>query len=83
MSSLNQVITKKRMQALRAISKNPEVKKEFLGLLNAIKAQSMEQLVSDTNTVNIHRCQGAITSLDELMSVVDKPEVFESMFEKE
>lgn len=80
---LNQVMTKRAHQALRIVSNNKEAQKEILSLLNRMRDENVKQLVEHTNTVDIHRTQGAIGLIDTVSLLFAEPEKFDDFFEKE
>lgn len=80
---LNQVMTKRAHQALRTVSSNKEAQKEILSLLNRMRDENVKQLVAQTNTVDIHRTQGAIGLIDTVSQLFAAPEKFDNFFEKE
>lgn len=80
---LNQVMTKRAHQAIRTVSNNKETQKEILNLLKRMKDENVKQLVAQTNTVDIHRTQGAIVTINTIRELFESPEAFDDFFEKE
>ena len=80
---LNQIMNKKAHQALKSVSQNKEATKEILNLLVRMREESVKQLVEYTNTVDIHRTQGAISNIDTITHLFANPETYDKYFEKE
>jgi succinylarginine dihydrolase len=80
---LNQVMTKRAHQALKQVNQNKEVNKEILSLLQRMKDENVKQLVEQANTVDIHRTQGSIRTLDTLTTLFATPEIYNEFFDKE
>lgn len=80
---LNQLMTKRASQALKTVHSNKEVTKEILGLFKRIKDENVKQLVTQANTVDIHRTQGEIRMIDTVIALLENPEVYDKLFEKE
>jgi hypothetical protein len=76
-------MTKRLHHAIKTVSNNKEVNKEILNLLERMKQESVRQLVAQTNTVDIHRTQGAIANIDMIAQLFAAPEDFDRYFEKE
>tara|TARA_R110002049_G_scaffold127881_3_gene285046 strand:- start:2031 stop:2177 length:147 start_codon:yes stop_codon:yes gene_type:complete len=48
-----------------------------------MRDENVKQLVAQTNTVDIHRTQGAIGLIDTVSQLFAAPEKFDNFFEKE
>lgn len=80
---INNAISKKALQAIIQLANNKEAAKAVNKMFSDCREEVVRSLIVATDPIDIYKCQGQVSAIEELQQLFKTPQDFKQLVEDE